>query len=108
YARTAASFANPDHVAIVIHDYRWRLSLADDERRYDALEQRLFQAPEIAVPAVTIGSDFDKPLANGAAYAKKYTSKYAHRILPGIGHNVPQEAPEAFAKAVIETDRLAR
>ena len=108
YDRTAASFQNPDHVSIVIHNYRWRLSLADGEHRYDALEQKLFEAPAITVPAITIASDFDGPLANGAAYAKKFTGKYAHRIFPGIGHNVPQEAPDAFAKAVIDVEGYAR
>ena len=108
YDRSAAAFANPDHTSIVIHNYRWRLSLADGERRYDPLEQKLFEAPVITVPAITIASDFDGPAANGAAYAKKFTGKYSHRILPGIGHNVPQESPEAFAKAVIDVDRDAR
>ena len=104
FDRTAASFNNPDHVSIVIHNYRWRLSLADGERRYDILEQKLFQGPVVSVPTITIASDFDGPAADGAAYAKKFSGKYSHRILKDIGHNVPQEAPQAFAKAVIDVD----
>lgn len=108
YHRTAEAFQNPDHVAIVIHDYRWRLGLAPGESKYDADEQKLFAQPDIAVPTVTIGSDFDGANADGAAYAKKFTGKYAHRILKGIGHNVPQEAPRAFADAIIAVDALGR
>jgi pimeloyl-ACP methyl ester carboxylesterase len=104
FAQTAASFNNPDHVSIVIHNYRWRLSLAKGEPRYDALEARLFTAPVIAVPTITIASDFDGAAADGAGYAKQFSGKYSHRVLPGIGHNVPQEAPQAFAKAVIDVD----
>jgi len=104
FDRTAASFDNPDHVSIVIHNYRWRLGLAKGESRYDALEAKLAEGPVIAVPAITIASDFDGAAADGKAYAKKFSGKYSHRILPGIGHNVPQEAPEAFAKAVVEVD----
>jgi pimeloyl-ACP methyl ester carboxylesterase len=102
YERTAASFDNPDHVSIVIHNYRWRLSLAKGESKYDHLEQKLFAGPVIAVPAITIASDFDGPAADGAAYRKKFSGKYSHRIFRGIGHNVPQEAPQAFAKAVVD------
>jgi pimeloyl-ACP methyl ester carboxylesterase len=104
FDRTAASFDNPDHVAIVIHNYRWRLSLAKGEPKYDDLEQKLFAGPVISVPAITIASDFDGPAADGASYAKKFAGKYSHQILKGIGHNVPQEAPQAFAKAVVEVD----
>jgi pimeloyl-ACP methyl ester carboxylesterase len=107
YIRTAPAFDNPDHVAIVIHNYRWRLSLAKGESRYDDWEKKLAAAPAITVPAITIGSDFDGANADGAAYAKKFTGKYAHRLLPGIGHNVPQEAPDAFARAVIDADHLS-
>jgi pimeloyl-ACP methyl ester carboxylesterase len=106
YDRTAASFDNPDHVAIVIHNYRWRQSLADGDPQFDGLEAKLSQRPVISVPAITIASDFDGPLADGKAYADRFSGRYSHRILPGIGHNVPQEAPDAFAKAVIEVDRL--
>jgi pimeloyl-ACP methyl ester carboxylesterase len=108
YDRSATAFDNPDHVAIVIHNYRWRLSLAKGEPRYDDLEQKLQAAPVIGVPAITIGSDFDGANANGAAYAKKFSGKYAHRVLKDIGHNVPQEAPQAFAQAVIDADGYAR
>jgi pimeloyl-ACP methyl ester carboxylesterase len=104
YERTAASFDNPDHVGIVIHNYRWRLSLADGERQYDSLERKLFDGPVISVPAITVASDFDGPNADGKAYAKKFAGRHSHRVLTGIGHNVPQEAPEAFAKAVIDVD----
>jgi pimeloyl-ACP methyl ester carboxylesterase len=104
FDRTAAAFANPDHVAIVIHDYRWRLSLAKGEPKYDDLAQKLSAAPAITVPAITIASDFDGAGASGEAYAKKFTGKYSHRIFKGIGHNVPQEAPAAFAKAIADVD----
>ena len=104
FDRTAASFDNPDHVDIVIHNYRWRLGLAKGEPQYDELEEKLFKGPVIAVPAITIASDFDGPAKEGKAYANKFSRKYSHRILDGIGHNVPQEAPEAFAKAVIDVD----
>ena len=104
YDRTATSFDNPDHVSIVVHNYRWRLSLAKGEPRYDAQEEKLSQAPVINVPAITIASDFDGAAADGQSYAKKFSGKYSHRILNGIGHNVPQEAPDAFAKAVVEVD----
>jgi pimeloyl-ACP methyl ester carboxylesterase len=104
FDRSAAAFDNPDHVAIVIHNYRWRLGLADGERKYDDLEKRLAAAPVITVPTITMEGD-----ANGAphpepgAYAKKFSSKYSHRtITGGIGHNLPQEAPRAFAEAIID------
>jgi pimeloyl-ACP methyl ester carboxylesterase len=106
YERSAAAFDNPDHVSIVIHNYRWRLSLAKGEPRYDEHEQTLFTGPVITVPSITIGSDFDGAAADGAAYAKKFGGKHAHRVWNGIGHNVPQEAPEAFARAVIDADHL--
>ncbi len=102
FDRTAVSFDNPDHVDIVIHNYRWRLSLADGERQYDPLEARLFERPVITVPTITIGSDFDGAAADGRAYADRFAGAYSHRVLDGIGHNVPQEAPDAFAAAVLE------
>jgi pimeloyl-ACP methyl ester carboxylesterase len=109
FARSATAFDNPDHVAISIHNYRWRLGLADGERGYDELESRLAQAPVITVPTITMEGD-----ANGAphpeprAYANKFAGRYAHRdVTGGIGHNLPQEAPEAFAKAVVEADGWA-
>lgn len=107
YDRTAASFNTPDHVDIVIDNYRWRLSLTDGESRYDALEQRLLAAPPITVPAITIGSDFDGTAADGAAYARKFTGKHSHVVLNGIGHNVPQEAPRAFVDAIVRAGSYA-
>lgn len=108
FARTAESFANPDHVAIVIHNYRWRLSLAEGESKYDKLEKRLAERPVITVPSITIASDFDGAAADGKGYAAMFTGKYSHRILNGIGHNVPQEDPAAFAKAIIDADGFAK
>src|SRR5947209_4678713 len=104
FERSAAAFDNPDHVAIVIHNYRWRLDLARREPRYDELEKRLAEAPEIAVPTITMEGDANgAPHAEPAAYVKKFSGKYAHRtIAGGIGHNLPQEAPQAFAQAVID------
>lgn len=107
FDQTAESFKNPDHTAIVIHNYRWRLSLAKGEPKYDNLEKRLDKRPVINVPTITIASDFDGPAADGKAYAKQFTGKYVHKILNGIGHNVPQEAPKAFAEAIIEADSMA-
>jgi pimeloyl-ACP methyl ester carboxylesterase len=89
----------------VIHNYRWRLSLAKGEARYDALEARLSQGPVITVPTITIGSDFDGAAADGKAYAKKFGGKHTHRVFAGIGHNVPQEAPKEFAQAIVDADR---
>jgi len=104
FDRSAVAFDNPDHVAIVIHNYRWRLGLAEGEPKYDDLEMRLAAAPTIAVPTITMEGD-----ANGAphpepdAYARKFSGKYSHRLIKGgIGHNLPQEAPQAFAEAVID------
>jgi pimeloyl-ACP methyl ester carboxylesterase len=102
FERTAASFDNPDHVDIVIHNYRWRLRLAEGEPQYDELERKLSERPVIGVPTITIASDFDGPAADGRAYADRFSGPYSHRVLDGIGHNVPQEAPEAFADAILE------
>jgi pimeloyl-ACP methyl ester carboxylesterase len=106
FDRSAASLDNPDHVAIVIHNYRWRLGLAAGEAECDELEKRLGQGPVITVPTITLEGD-----ANGAphpppsGYAEKFSGKYSHRTVEGgIGHNLPQEAPEAFAQAVIDVD----
>jgi len=106
FARSAASFDNPDHVAIVIHNYRWRISLADGEARYDDLERKLAEGPVITVPTITLEGDANgAPHLDPAAYAKKFSGKYTHRLIKGgIGHNLPQEAPKAFAEAVIEAD----
>lgn len=106
FDRSAAAFDNPDHVDIVIHNYRWRLSLAAGEPLYDELERRLQQRPVITVPTITIGSDFDGVAADGAAYRNMFSGRYGHRVLPGIGHNVPQEAPRAFADAVLQVSEL--
>ena len=109
FDRSAASFNNPDHVAIVIHNYRWRLGLADGERKYDDLEKRLATGPVITVPTITMEGDANgAPHPEPSAYAAKFSGKYEHRNIPGgIGHNLPQEAPEAFAKAVIDVDGFA-
>ncbi|MGC1381515.1 MAG: alpha/beta hydrolase [Candidatus Baltobacteraceae bacterium] len=104
YDRTAQSFQNPDHVAIVIHNYRWRLELAQGDPQDAALAEKLQQYPVITVPTITIASDFDGAAASGEAYRKQFSGSYEHRILPGVGHNVPQEAPQAFAKAVVDAD----
>ncbi len=104
FARAAASFDNPDYIAIVIHNYRWRLSLAEGEPQYDELETRLAAGPVISVPTITLDGDADgvAPASDGSAYAKKFSGKRTHRIVKGVGHNLPQEAPQAFADAVIE------
>ena len=104
FDRSAAAFDNPDHVAVVIHNYRWRLGLAEGDTKYDDLERRLAQAPEIAVPTITLEGDANgAPHAEPSTYAKKFTGKYEHRtITGGIGHNLPQEAPQAFAQAVVD------
>jgi pimeloyl-ACP methyl ester carboxylesterase len=106
FDRTAASFDNPDHVAIVIHNYRWRLDLAEGEPKYDDLEKRLAAGPVIAVPTITLEGDANgAPHQDPSAYAQKFSGKYVHRtITGGVGHNLPQEAPEAFAKAVVDVD----
>jgi pimeloyl-ACP methyl ester carboxylesterase len=108
FDRTAAAFDNPDHVAIVIHNYRWRLGLAQGEVKYDELERRLAGAPVISVPTFTLEGDANgAPHPEPAAYAAKFSGKYQHRLITGgIGHNLPQEAPDAFARAVLETVAL--
>ena len=106
FDRSAASFENPDHVSIVIHNYRWRLGVAEGEAQYDDLEKQLAGAPVITVPTITLEGD-----ANGAphpepgAYRAKFAGKYAHRTISGgVGHNLPQEAPQAFAQAIVDVD----
>ena len=108
FDRTAASFDNPDHISIVIHNYRWRLGVAEGETKYDELEKRLAAGPTITVPTITLEGD-----ANGAphpepdSYARKFSGKYAHRTTEGgVGHNLPQEAPQAFAQAILDVARL--
>ena len=104
FDRSAAAFDNPDHVRIVIHNYRWRLGLAPGESQYDELEKRLAEAPAIVVPTITLEGDANgAPHPDAASYAKKFAGKYAHRLVEGgIGHNLPQEAPQAFAQAVMD------
>ena len=106
FDRTAAAFNNPDHVEIVIHNYRWRIGLAEGERRYDDLEKQLAQAPVISVPTITMEGDANgAPHPEPAAYAKKFSGKYEHRLVKGgVGHNLPQEAPQDFAQAVLDVD----
>jgi pimeloyl-ACP methyl ester carboxylesterase len=108
FDRTAAAFDNPDHVAIVIHNYRWRLGLAEGEAKYDDLEKRLAAAPVITVPTITMEGDANgAPHPEPSAYASKFSGKYAHRnITGGIGHNLPQEAPRAFAEAIIDVGEV--
>ncbi|WP_121715577.1 alpha/beta hydrolase [Streptomyces sp. E5N91] len=108
FERTAAAFENPDYPAIVIHNYRWRLDLAEGERRYDRYEDKLATGPTIGVPAITIDpllDPFTAPPGDGAGYRSKFTGKYEHRAL-SIGHNLPQEAPTAFAQAVVDVDHF--
>ena len=107
YNQTAAAFNNPDFVAIVIGNYRWRLSLAPVEPEYGNIEGRLQKAPLIMVPTITIDGEHDPftPPGDGVAYRSKFTGKYQHRVLP-VGHNLPQEAPRAFAQAAVDVDHL--
>jgi pimeloyl-ACP methyl ester carboxylesterase len=105
FARTAASLDNPDHVAIVIHNYRWRISLADGEAAYDALEEKLARKPLIGVPSITLEGDRNgAPHPSSSSYATQFTGKYAHRLIADAGHNLPQEAPRAFANAIMDVD----
>jgi pimeloyl-ACP methyl ester carboxylesterase len=106
FDRSAAALDNPDHVDVVIHNYRWRIGLADGESRYAELEARLAGSPTIGVPTITLEGDANgAPHPDAAAYRAKFTGPYEHRVISGgIGHNLPQEAPEAFAKAVVDVD----
>jgi pimeloyl-ACP methyl ester carboxylesterase len=106
FDRSAAAFDNPDHVQIVIHNYRWRLGLADGESEYAELEERLARGPVIGVPTITLEGDANgAPHPDPSSYAEKFSGTYSHRTIEGgVGHNLPQEAPEAFANAVIEVD----
>jgi pimeloyl-ACP methyl ester carboxylesterase len=108
YDRSAAAFENPDHVDIVIHNYRWRLGLAEGEAKYDAYEKTLAQAPVIAIPTITMEGDANgAPHPEPAAYARKFSGHYEHRQLSGgIGHNLPQEAPQAFVQAIIDVSKV--
>jgi pimeloyl-ACP methyl ester carboxylesterase len=104
FERSAASFANPDHVAIVIHNYRWRLGLSAGESQYDEIEQRLAAGPVITVPTITLEGDANgAPHPEASVYATKFSGRYEHRVITGgIGHNLPQEAPRAFAQAIVD------
>jgi pimeloyl-ACP methyl ester carboxylesterase len=106
FDRSAASFENPDHVDIVIHNYRWRLGLAEGESKYDDLEKRLSEGPLISVPTITLEGDANgAPHPEASSYAKKFSGKYAHRVITGgVGHNLPQEVPQDFTEAVVEVD----
>ncbi|WP_392674753.1 alpha/beta fold hydrolase [Streptomyces sp. LN785] len=108
FDRTATAFDNPDWVPIVIHNYRWRLSLAKGDPQFDGLEAQLARSPAISLPTLTLDGELDPftPPGDGASYRSHFTGAYAHRTLKGIGHNVPQEAPKAFADAVVEVDGL--
>lgn len=108
FDRSAAAFENPDHVEIVVHNYRWRLGLVEGEAQYDAFEERLAKAPVITVPTITMEGDANgAPHPEPSAYARKFSGPYQHRTIGGgIGHNLPQEAPQAFAQAIIDVDKL--
>jgi pimeloyl-ACP methyl ester carboxylesterase len=109
FERSAASLNNPDHVAITIHNYRWRIGLADGERKYDDLEKRLAALRVVAVPTITMDGDANGAIhAPSTAYRDKFSGKYEYRLITGgVGHNLPQEAPQAFAQAVVDVDRLS-
>jgi pimeloyl-ACP methyl ester carboxylesterase len=109
FDRSAAALDNPDHVAIVVHNYRWRLGLAEGDPANDDLERRLAAQPQIAVPAITMEGDANgAPHPDPAAYTRKFAGPYAHRTINGgIGHNLPQEAPRDFAQAIVDVDRLS-
>jgi pimeloyl-ACP methyl ester carboxylesterase len=106
FERSAAAFDHPDHVSIVIHNYRWRLGLAEGEPNYDDLEQRLAEGPAITVPTITLEGDANgAPHPDASAYARKFSGRYEHRIITGgVGHNLPQEAPLGFAQAIVDVD----
>jgi pimeloyl-ACP methyl ester carboxylesterase len=106
FERSAAAFNNPDHVDVVIHNYRWRLGMAQGEPKYNDLEKRLAEAPVISVPTITLEGDANgAPHPDSGSYVKKFSGKYSHRIINGgVGHNLPQEAPQAFAQAVVDVD----
>jgi pimeloyl-ACP methyl ester carboxylesterase len=107
FDRSAAAFDNPDHVSIVIHNYRWRLGLAEGESKYDELEKQLAKGPAISVPTITLEGDANgAPHPDASAYASKFLGKYTHRVITGgVGHNLPQEAPQAFAQAIVDVDK---
>ena len=106
FDRSAAAFDNPDHVSIVVHNYRWRIGLAEGEPKYDELENRLAASPVITVPTITLEGDSNgAPHPDPGSYANKFSGKYANRVIQGgVGHNLPQEAPRAFAQAIVDVD----
>jgi pimeloyl-ACP methyl ester carboxylesterase len=108
FDRSAASFESPDHVDIVVHNYRWRLGLAEGEPRYEDLERRLAQAPTIGVPTITLEGDANgAPHPDPSSYRSKFSGRYEHRLVGrGIGHNLPQEAPRDFAQAVLDVGSM--
>jgi pimeloyl-ACP methyl ester carboxylesterase len=108
FERSAAAFENPDHVSIVIHNYRWRLGLTEGEPKYDELEKQLAQGPTISVPALTLEGDANgAPHGDASSYARRFIGRYEHRVITGgIGHNLPQEAPQAFVQVIIDVDRF--
>jgi len=108
FERSAPAFDNPDHVEVSIHNYRWRLSLAEGERKFDDLEKTLATFPTITVPTITMEGDANgAPHPDPGVYAKKFSGRYEHRLITGgIGHNLPQEAPQAFAQAVLDIGKL--
>ena len=108
FDRSASALDNPDHVSVVVHNYRWRLGLAEGESRYDDLERRLAEGPTITVPTITFEGDANgAPHPAASSYAKKFSGRYEHRVVEGgVGHNLPQEAPKAFAAAVAELARI--
>ena len=110
FDRSAASLQNPDHVAIVIHNYRWRLGLVEGEPKYNDLENRLAESPMITTPSITLEGDANgAPHPDASSYATKFSGKYLHRVITGgIGHNLPQEASKAFADAVVEADSFSK
>lgn len=106
---TASSLNNPDHVDIVIHNYRWRLGISAGDDKYEEFETRLAQAPIISVPTITIEGDANgAPHPDASAYVTKFSGRYAHKVFKGIGHNPPQESPRAFANAIIEVDSFTK
>ncbi|MFF4397425.1 alpha/beta fold hydrolase [Streptomyces sp. NPDC001480] len=108
FQRTAQAFENPDHAAVVVHNYRWRIGLVDGERRYDRYEKQLAAQPPIGVPTITLDPALDPftPAGDGSAYRRHFTGPYEHRTIADIGHNLPQEAPATFAQAVVDADHL--
>jgi hypothetical protein len=102
YERTASPFENPDHIAIVIHNFRTRYGLATADPQHNALAENLQAFPVISVLTIAIPTDLDGANASGASYRNRFSGRYEHRIFAAFGHNVPQEDPQGFAQAVID------